>query len=68
VVTDFFKKWIALNSNLIALSACALYTTAVAFIKSLSDVSQQLLLVIEKNKKLIKCYYKIWRNVMRNSI
>jgi hypothetical protein len=27
------------------------YTTAVAFIKSLSDVSQQLLLVIDKKQK-----------------
>jgi hypothetical protein len=29
-----------------------LYTTVVAFIKSLSDVSQQLLLVIDKKQKL----------------
>jgi hypothetical protein len=35
------------------LSANVSYTTAVAFIKSLSDVSQQLLLVMEKNKKLV---------------
>jgi uncharacterized protein YcfL len=36
------------------------YTTAVAFIKSLSDVSQQLFVIDKKQKKLIKCYYKIY--------
>lgn len=53
VVTDFFKKWIALNSNLIALSANApLIQPLLPLSKSLSDVSQQLLLVIDKKQKV----------------
>jgi hexosaminidase len=50
VVTDFFKKWIALNSNLIALSANAPLIQPLVLIKSLSDVSQQLFVMEKKTK------------------
>ena len=53
VVTDFFKKWIVLNSNLIALSANApLIQPLLPLSKRLSDISQQLLLVMEKKQKV----------------
>lgn len=53
VVTDFFKKWIAMNSDLIALSANApLVQPLLPLSKSLSDVSEQLLLLIDKKQKV----------------
>ncbi|RTY84713.1 beta-N-acetylhexosaminidase [Flavobacterium sp. ZB4P23] len=53
IVTDFFKKWIVLNSDLIALSANAsLVQPLLPLSKSLSDVSQQLLLLIDKKQKV----------------
>ncbi|RTY67207.1 beta-N-acetylhexosaminidase [Flavobacterium sp. LB2P53] len=53
IVTDFFKKWIVLNSDLIALSANApLAQPLLPLSKSLSDVSQQLLLLIDKKQKV----------------
>ncbi|TDE02723.1 beta-N-acetylhexosaminidase [Flavobacterium sandaracinum] len=53
VVTDYFKKWIVLNSDLIALSANApLVQPLLSLSQSLSDVSQQLLLLIDKKQKV----------------
>ncbi|RTY94083.1 beta-N-acetylhexosaminidase [Flavobacterium sp. GSP27] len=53
IVTDFFKKWIVLNFDLIALSANApLVQPLLPLSKSLSDVSQQLLLLIDKKQKV----------------
>ncbi|SFF24696.1 beta-N-acetylhexosaminidase [Flavobacterium xueshanense] len=53
VVTDFFKKWITLNSDLIALSSNApLVQPLLPLSKSLSDLSEQLLLLIEKKQKV----------------
>lgn len=53
VVTYFFKKWIVMNSDLIALSANApLVQPLLPLSKSLSDVSQQLLLLMEKKQKV----------------
>jgi hexosaminidase len=53
IVTNFFKKWIALNSDLIALSANApLVQPLLPLSKSLSDVSEQLLLLIDKKQKV----------------
>lgn len=51
LVTDFFRKWIEMDANLIALSANApLVQPLLPLSKSLSDFSQQLLLVIEKKQ------------------
>ena len=53
VVTNFFKKWIVTNSDLIVLSANApLVQPLLPLSKSLSDVSQQLLLLMEKKQKV----------------
>ncbi|RBN50154.1 beta-N-acetylhexosaminidase [Flavobacterium psychrolimnae] len=53
VVTDFFKKWITLNSDLIALSANApLVQPLLPLSKSLSDVSEQLLFLMDKKQKV----------------
>ncbi|CAM3957428.1 beta-N-acetylhexosaminidase [Flavobacterium sinopsychrotolerans] len=53
VVTDFFKKWISMNSDLIALSANApLVQPLLPLSKSLSDVSEQLLLLMDKKQKV----------------
>jgi hexosaminidase len=53
VVTDFFKKWISMNADLIALSANApLVQPLLPLSKSLSDVSEQLLLLIDKKQKV----------------
>jgi hypothetical protein len=49
------------------LSANVLIQPLVAFIKSLSDVSQQLLLVIDKTKVNQVLLQDLLRNVMRNS-
>lgn len=53
ILTNFFKKWIALNSDLIALGANApLVQPLLPLSKSLSDVSEQLLLLIDKKQKV----------------
>ena len=53
IVTNFFKKWIAMNSDLIALSANApLVQPLLPLSKSLSDLSEQLLLLIDKKQKV----------------
>ncbi|MFV8344391.1 beta-N-acetylhexosaminidase [Flavobacterium sp. XS2P39] len=53
LVTNFFRKWIAMNSDLVALSADApLVQPLLPLSKSLSDLSQQLLLVLEKKQKI----------------
>ena len=53
VVNDFFKKWITLNSDLIALSSNApLVQPLLPLSKSLSDLSQQLLLVLDKKQTI----------------
>ena len=53
IVTNFFKKWIALNSDLIALSSNApLVQPLLPLSKSLSDVSEQLLLLMDKKQKV----------------
>ncbi|WP_426092038.1 beta-N-acetylhexosaminidase [Flavobacterium sp. DSR3-2] len=53
IVTDFFKKWITLNSDLIALGANApLVQPLLPLSKSLSDLSQQLLLVMDKKQTI----------------
>lgn len=52
-VTNFFKKWISMNADLIALSANApLVQPLLPLSKSLSDVSEQLLLLIDKKQKV----------------
>lgn len=51
VVTNYLKKWIAMNVDLITLSANApLMQPLLPLSKSLSDISEQLLLVIEKKQ------------------
>jgi len=51
LVTDFLKKWILMNSNLIDLGTNApLVQPLLPLSKSLSELSQQLLLVIEKKQ------------------
>ncbi|MNS00621.1 Beta-hexosaminidase [compost metagenome] len=53
LVTDFLKKWVDMNTKLIGLSANApLMQPFLPLSKSLSDVSQQLLLVIEKKQSV----------------
>ncbi|MDO8316249.1 MAG: family 20 glycosylhydrolase, partial [Flavobacterium sp.] len=53
VITDFFKKWIAMNSDLISLSAKApLVQPLLPLSQSLSDLSEQLLLLIDKKQKV----------------
>ncbi|MBG6187613.1 beta-N-acetylhexosaminidase [Flavobacterium sp. CAN_S2] len=53
VITDFFKKWIAMNSDLIALSSNApLVQPFLPLSQSLSDVSEQLLLLMDKKQKV----------------
>ena len=53
VVTDFLKKWIAMNNSLINLSANApLVQPILPLSKSLSDLSEQLLLVLEKKQSV----------------
>lgn len=53
IVTNFFKKWIAINSDLIALSANApLVQPLLPLSKSLSDLSEQLLLLMDKKQKV----------------
>jgi hexosaminidase len=52
-VTDFFRKWINMNESLIDLSANApLVKPILPLSKSLSDLSEQLLLMIESKKPL----------------
>ena len=52
MVTDFFKKWIALNSNLIALSANApLVQPLLPLSKNLRNIAEQLLFVMDKKQK-----------------
>ncbi|TRX22847.1 family 20 glycosylhydrolase [Flavobacterium franklandianum] len=51
LVTDYFKKWINVNAELIELSSNApLIQPLLPLSKSLSDLSQQLLLKIEKKQ------------------
>ncbi len=51
LVTNFLKKWILLNENLIELSSNApLIQPLLPLSKSLSDLSQQLLLIIDKKQ------------------
>ena len=53
ILTNFFKKWIALNSDLIALGANAPFVQPLLPLsKSLSDLSQQLLLVLDKKQTI----------------
>lgn len=53
LVTNFFKKWISMNIDLIALSSNApLVQPLLPLSKSLSDVSEQLLLLIDKKQKV----------------
>jgi hexosaminidase len=53
VITDFFKKWIVMNTDLIALSANApLVQPLLPLSKSLSDVLEQLLLLMDKKQKV----------------
>lgn len=53
VVTDFLKNWIAMNTSLINLSANApLVQPILPLSKSLSDLSEQLLLVLEKEQSV----------------
>ncbi|MFV8375995.1 beta-N-acetylhexosaminidase [Flavobacterium sp. LB1P71] len=53
LVTNFFRKWIAMNADLISLSANApLVQPLLPLSKSLNDLSQQLLLIIE-NKQTV---------------
>lgn len=53
IVTNFFKKWMILNSDLIALSANApLVQPLLPLSKSLSDLSEQLLLLMDKKQKV----------------
>ena len=53
VVTNYLKKWIAMNADLIALSANApLIQPLLPLSKSLSDISEQLLFVVE-NKQTV---------------
>ena len=53
IVTNFFKKWIAMNSDLIILSANApLVQPILPLSKSLSDLSEQLLLLMDKKQKI----------------
>jgi hexosaminidase len=53
IVTDFFKKWTILNSDLIALSSNApLVQPILPLSKSLSDLSVQLLLLLDRKQKV----------------
>ena len=53
IVTDFFKKWTILNSDLIALSSNApLVQPILPLSKSLSDLSVQLLLLLDRKHKV----------------
>jgi hexosaminidase len=53
LVTDFFKKWIVMNTDLIALSANApLVKPLLPLSESLSDLSEQLLLLMDKKQKV----------------
>lgn len=53
LLTNFFKKWISMNIDLIALSSNApLVQPLLPLSKSLSDVSEQLLLLIDKKQKV----------------
>ena len=53
IVTNFFKKWIILNSDLIALSSNApLVQPILPLSKSLRDVSEQLFLLMDKKQKV----------------
>lgn len=53
LVTNFFRKWIVMNSDLNGLSANApLVQPLLPLSKSLSDLSQQLIVVLEKKQKI----------------
>lgn len=53
LVTDFLKKWVDMNTKLIDLSTNApLVQPLLPLPKSLSDISEQLLLVIEKKQSV----------------
>jgi hexosaminidase len=53
IVTNFLKKWIVMNTNLIALSVNApLVHQFLPLSKSLSDLSAQILLIIDKKQTL----------------
>jgi hexosaminidase len=53
VVTDFFKKWIVMNNDLVTLSINGpLVQPLLPLSKSLSDLSQQLLLLMDKKQKV----------------
>ena len=53
VVTNFFKKWIVINTDLIAVSYNApLVQPLLPLSKSLSDVSEQLLLIMDEKQKV----------------
>jgi hexosaminidase len=53
LVTDFLKKWVDMNTKLIDLSTNApLVQPLLPLSKSLSDISEQLLLVIEKKQSV----------------
>ncbi|MGO4904046.1 beta-N-acetylhexosaminidase [Flavobacterium sp. W20_MBD1_R3] len=53
IVTDFFKKWIVMNADLIALGVNApLVQPLLPLSKSLSDVSEQFLLFLNKKQKV----------------
>jgi hexosaminidase len=55
IVTDFFKKWIAMNTDLIRLSANApLIQPVLPMSNNLSAISKQLLLAIEEKQDLDK--------------
>lgn len=53
IVSNFYRKWIAMDADLISLSTNApLVQPLLPLSKSLSDVSKQLLLIMDKKEKL----------------
>lgn len=53
LVTNFLKKWVGINTNLIELSSNApLIQPLLPLSKSLSDLSQQLLLIMDKKQSV----------------
>jgi hexosaminidase len=65
-VTDFFRKWIKMNESLIDLSANApLVQPILPLSKSLSEVSEQMLPMIEEKQVIEHAMLKdLWKNVI----
>jgi hexosaminidase len=63
-ITNYFRKWISMNSDLVEMSANALVQPLLPLSQSLSDISVQILLGLRKENGLF-CSEQFIRGMQR---